>query len=259
MIKGLGKRQTPRKGDYYREDGILVCGVCGKQREWKGFFPGVGNTWACCVCDCDMRKHNKEREENENAQKRLIAKMHREWAFPHGSDLSGITFDKDDGLNDKVSSAVRKYSRNLAKNLATGQNLLLWGDVGTGKTFFAAAVLNEAIDEGYKCLFTSFPQVINEMSKTFDKNGYINELKSYDFIVFDDFGIERDTEYINEQIYQIVNARYLSKKPMIITTNMDNKDFATEDMSKKRIVSRILEKATDVVVLGDDRRTSKYR
>lgn len=259
MSMGLGKRQTPRGDDHYNDNGVLICGSCGKPREWHGVWPGIGKTWACCSCDCDINRYKKEQEETQNAQKRLAVKMHREWAFPLGSELNKITFGKDDGTNDKVSRAVRKYADNLEKNLKEGKNLLLWGKVGTGKTFFAAAVLNAAIDEGYKCLFTSFPQVINELSKTMDKNGYLNEIRSYDFIVFDDFGIERDTEYVNEQIYQIVNARYLSGKPMIITTNMGNQDFATDDMSKKRIISRILDKAVDVVMLGDDRRTIRYR
>jgi DNA replication protein DnaC len=192
-------------------------------------------------------------------QKKKLANMHRDWAFPHGSDLIKATFSTDDKMNDKASRAAAEYAKRFAKNLETGRNLFFFGDIGTGKTFLAAAVINAAIDEGYKCLFSSFPQEINEIANTRDKREYFQNLKSYDFIVFDDMGTERETEFNLEQIYQIVNTRHLANKPMIITTNMDNSEFSCEDTAKRRIFSRIFEK-TDVILMdGEDRRKSKRR
>jgi DNA replication protein DnaC len=254
---GLGKRQTPRNGDYYNKEGVLVCGVCGKEREWHGFFPGVGMTWAACICDCDKKRYVADIEAENLAQKKRLANMRREHAFPFGSFLVNMTLDKDDKLNNKVSEAVRQYCRNFEKALKESRGLVFMGDVGTGKTFFAAAILNAAIDEGYKCLFTSFPQEINEMANTYDKNEYLKNLKSYDFVVFDDFGVERETEFNLEQMYQIVNARYLVGKPTIITTNMGNAAFGDANIDKQRIFSRIFEKADIIVVSGADRRKTK--
>lgn len=259
MIKGLGKRQEPREGDYYNEEGILICGKCGRAREWKGFFPGVGTTFAPCVCYCDMKHDIEDKKAKEIAEKKKLATTRRNWAFPSGSELAEIRFEKDDKKNPEASKAVCAYARSIAKNIAEGNNLILFGGVGTGKSFFAAAVLNHAIDAGYRCLFTSFPEVVNELSSTFDKNGVINNIKEYDLVVFDDFGIERNTGMVNEQIYQVVNARYLSRKPMIITTNMDRNELNPDDIRKKRILSRLLERAVVVPVAGADRRTAKYR
>lgn len=256
---GLGKRQTPRKGDYYNDKNVLICGTCGKPREWHGIWPGIGLTWAACICDCDKRKHFADIEADELAKKKVIAKMHREWAFPHGSSLHTVTLDCDDKIDLKVSKAVGEYVRALNKNYQQGRNLLLFGDVGTGKTFFAAAVLNAAIDEGYKCLFTSFAREVNEITKAHDKNEYLRELKSYDFVVFDDFGVERETEYNLEQIYQIVNARYVANKPMIVTTNMGVEELNTEEINKKRIISRIAEKVVTVPFWGEDRRKQNHK
>jgi DNA replication protein DnaC len=259
MIKkaGLGRRQTPRDGDYYNKKGVLVCGACGKDREWYGFFPGIGMTWAACICDCDKKKHFDDIEAENLAQKKRLADMRREHAFPMGSFLKTLTLDKDDRANANVTDAVRKYCRNFDSAIKNGKNLVFLGNVGTGKTFFAAAIINAAIDEGYKCLFTSFPQEINEMANTYDKNEYLNNLKSYDIVVFDDFGVERETEFNLEQMYQIVNARYLVGKPIIITTNMGNSAFSDANVEKQRIFSRIFEKADIIVVAGADRRKTK--
>jgi DNA replication protein DnaC len=254
---GLGRRQTPRTGDFYNKAGVLVCGTCGKEREWHGFFPGVGMTWAACICDCDKKKHFADIEAENLAQKKRLAEMRREHSFPSGSFLKNISLDKDDRENPKVSEAVRKYCSNFTKVIENSRNLVFMGEVGTGKTFFAAGILNAAIDEGYKCLFTSFPQEINEMANTYDKKEYLENLKSYDFVVFDDFGVERETEFNLEQMYQIVNARYLVGKPTIFTTNMGNAAFADKSIDKQRIFSRIFEKADIIVVSGIDRRKTK--
>lgn len=258
-INGLGKRQKPREGDYYNSDGVLVCGKCGRDREWHGFFPGVGMTWAACVCLCDMQGRIEDEKAKAIADRRKLAKARRGWAFPPGSDLENVRFENDDKKNPEASKAVIHYAKYIPKHVTEGNNLLLFGDVGTGKSFFAAAVLNYAIDAGYRCLFTSFSDVINEMMQTHDKKGFIDDMRSYDLVVFDDFGIERNTEFVNEQIYQVVNARYLAKKPIIITTNMDRRELNPEDMGKKRIISRILERAVVVPVTGEDRRTAKFR
>ena len=258
-MKNLGKRQIPREGDSYNEDGILICGRCGAPREWHGFFPGVGETFAPCVCHCDRKRNAESERERAAEDRKKTAMMRRNWAFPEGETMAKCSFERDDGRSPEATKAVLDYAKNIRKNVLEGNCLLLYGNVGTGKSFLAAAALNRAIDEGFRCLFISFPRVINELGATFDKNGYIRELLGYDFIVFDDLGVERNTEYVNEQVYQIINARYLARKAMIVTTNMDNAELCTEDMSKKRIISRILERAEVVAVRGEDRRTERFR
>lgn len=258
-IKGFGKRQRPHKGDYYNECGVLICGSCGKPREWHGTWPQINEAWACCVCNCDLHKNQQTIKETEKREKILLAKIHREWAFPLDGNLVKCTLEKDDKANSKVTNAITKYVNSFDEKTKTGTNLFLYGDVGTGKTFMAAAVLNKAIDNGYKCLFTSFYREISELTRIANKAEYLQNLKSYDFVVFDDFGTERETPYNIEQIYQIINARYLAGKPTIITTNMDNSEFSTNETEKQRIFSRIFEHCDFVLLGGKDRRTSKYK
>lgn len=84
----------------------------------------------------------------------------------------------------------------------------------------------------------------------------IANITSPTLLILDDFGIERSTEYALEQIYNIINARYLKSKPTIITTNLNFKDIETEqeDIMLGRIYSRIIEMCLPLRVIGVDRR-----
>ena len=63
-----------------------------------------------------------------------------------------------------------------------------------------------------------------EGSFNLDRNEYIEQITSPTLLIFDYFEIERNTEYALEQIYNVINARYLKARPTIITTNLDFKD-----------------------------------
>jgi DNA replication protein DnaC len=76
-----------------------------------------------------------------------------------------------------------------------------------------------------------------------------------DLLVLDDFGVERTTEYAIEQSYEIVNTRYKSGKPMVITTNLTLQEMQQEPLlQKRRIFDRVIEKCIPVLVQGDSRR-----
>ena len=88
----------------------------------------------------------------------------------------------------------------------------------------------------------------------FDKNAYIESLVNTSVLILDDLGIERDTSYAKEQVYNIVNNRYLKQKPTIFTTNLsyDTIVNCTESVEYQRIYSRIIEMCIPVMVVGED-------
>lgn len=53
-----------------------------------------------------------------------------------------------------------------------------------------------------------------------DKEWYLNNLVSCDLLIVDDFGMERQTDYAREQVFNIIDGRYLARKPLIVTTNL---------------------------------------
>ena len=68
---------------------------------------------------------------------------------------------------------------------------------------------------------TNFAAVLNDLSGSFEgRNQYIARLCRYPLLILDDFGMERGTEYGLEQVYNVIDSRYRSGKPLIVTTNL---------------------------------------
>ena len=100
--------------------------------------------------------------------------------------------------------------------------LLLFGDVGTGKSFFAGCIANALLERDVPVLMTNFPSILNRLTGVFseDRTDFIASLELYDLLIIDDLGVERSTEYAMEQMFYVIDSRYRSRKPMIITTNL---------------------------------------
>ena len=136
----------------------------------------------------------------------------------------------------------------------------MWGEVGTGKTFAACEVANALIDKGYPVLVTNFARIANQLQGTFEKQEYIDRLNRYSLIVLDDLSSERNTEYMNEQIFQIVDARYRAQLPMIITTNLTMSELKNpQEIAKRRIYDRVLERCHPIRVSGTNKRKAKIK
>ena len=167
------------------------------------------------------------------------------------------TFENDNGRNPLISKAktyADKWSDMMSKNIG----LLLWGEVGTGKTFFAACIANALVENCVSVKMTNFSTILNDLFYENDKNQYIDRLNNHNLLIIDDLGIERDTEYALEQVYNIIDARYKSNKPLIVTTNLTITEIKNPvDTAHKRIYDRVLEMCVPVKFDGENFRTQK--
>ena len=111
-----------------------------------------------------------------------------------------------------------------------------------GKSYAAAAVVNELTGRGIPCLMRTLISLANDLFMTTDKNGYLSSLDRYRLLVLDDLGAERTSEFMYENIYQIIDYRLRSGLPMIITANLDWEEIKNpHDKRNKRIYSRVIE------------------
>ena len=98
------------------------------------------------------------------------------------------------------------------------------------------------------------------MQGTSEKQEYIDGFNNYQLLVIDDLGIERDTAYAKEQVFNIIDSRYRSGLPMIITTNLTMEKIKNpEDIENRRIYDRILERCFPIEVEGSSRRRKAVR
>lgn len=84
---------------------------------------------------------------------------------------------------------------------------------------------------------------------------YIDSIGRYDLLILDDLGVERNTSYAMEQMFQVVDRRYRSCKPLIVTTNLSLEQMKNApDVEHSRIYGRILEYCAPILFSGKDMR-----
>lgn len=243
-------------GDHIGEDGLLVCGKCGtpKQKRLKVPFRDEPVVVGCmCACEEQAAREREAREAHELAQARAMAR--REKCFATAPKLMTCNFEADDRKNLSVSTACERYADTFAKGDPYG--LLLYGNVGGGKTYMAAAIANRLIDRGFSVLQTDIGSVATLMESSFEKRqSNIERILSYDLLVVDDIGAQRSTEYMMQHVYAIIDGRYRYGRPMVITTNLDGEQMSQLQSggSWSRIFDRILEVCYPVKVIGNRRK-----
>lgn len=258
MVEKSKETNPKNDGDYIGENGLLYCGKCHTPKQTE--ITVLGKVWRPhCVCKC--RAEELESEENERKQRELTEKVKdlRRAGFPD-KEMLQWTFANDDMENEQITKAMKRYVENFPELKKQGKGLLLYGNVGRGKTYAACEVANALIDKGYSALVTNFARIVNTLQGTFEKQEYIDSLNDFSLLVIDDLSAERDTAYMKEQIFQVVDARYRANLPMIITTNLSLEEIKkTSDLEYTRIYDRIIEKCFPIEVKGQNRRHKAVR
>lgn len=245
-------------GDYIK-DGLLFCGKCHTPKQTRVEILGqIREPMCLCKCEQEKREAEEERRKRHDAQERV--KRLRKVGFPD-SEMEKWTFEMDDMSNEKLSSVARRYVEHFDQMREKGKGLLLYGSVGTGKTFISACIANALIESGHPCLVTNFARLTNTLTGMYEgKQEYMDSLNGFDLIVIDDLASERDTEYMGEIVQSIIDARYRTGKPLIITTNLTSDELKyPKDVRKQRIYSRLFEMCVPVEVKGKDRRREKLK
>ena len=245
-------------GDYIDSEGLLCCGKCHTRKQTIIVLANGKQLKPRCVCKCEQERMHEEEEKRKAKELEEKVKELRKMGFPD-AEMSRFTFENDDRSNEYISDVAKRYADNFTTMYSKHKGLLLFGTVGTGKTYIAACSANGLIDRGYTCLVTNFARLTNTINGMYDgKQEYIDGLDRFSLLVIDDLASERDTEYMNEIVTNIIDARYRSGKPMIVTTNLTSEELKNpRDVRKQRIYSRLMEMCIPLEVKGTDRRKKK--
>ena len=239
----------PRVGELFESFVPAPCplGVC----DGSGFvIDEVTNT----ASDCDCRAGRIARMRTAGLDGRL-PKRYRGVSFerPPVPEIARVA--------PEVVQAVRRYVGDIDAQLDSGQGLWLMGDVGTGKTTLAMLVSKAALDAGRSVAIYSLPRLLSLLRESLDSEtglvDFLERLGAIDLLHVDDLGVEHRTDWVIEQLYSIVNARWEAQRAIVATTNL-MPDELCEHLGA-RTVSRLVEICGDPIPLyGSDRRR-EYR
>ena len=153
-----------------------------------------------------------------------------------------------------------KYFKKFINNFPSGENLLLIGGAGLGKTHISIAIANEIIKKGYDVFYSSIEDIISTLEA--ERYGRIKTnfdlkeaIQQCDLLVIDDLGTEFLTQFGKTEIYDIINSRILKNKQTIINTNLFMEEIA--ERYSPRISSRLIGNYTTLIFEGKDIRQLK--
>jgi DNA replication protein DnaC len=247
-------KKEMKPGDYFGEDGLIHCGICGmpKQKRCEDGFLAGHVVRISCRCEAE-RMAKEEAEEKERQKNRHVAELKQRGFL--SKTMQEWTFTNDNRQNPQMALA-RKYVENWDQVKEKNIGLLVWGDVGCGKSYLAGAIANALMDQEIAVMMTNFSAIINDLSGTFEgRNEYLNQLFAYPLLIIDDFGMERGTEYGLEQVYNVIDGRYRSGNPLIVTTNLTLAEMRNaKDTPHRRIYDRVLAMCVPIFCRGESYR-----
>lgn len=237
--------------DYIDESGCLVCGHCHTRKQTRvELFGSIKYMPIACECrKAQFREEDAEREREEFRQR--LERLRRDNITDE--KYFDYTFANDNGKNAAKSRICRRYVEEWERMREENIGIIMSGNVGSGKTFMAGCIANALIDKCVEASITSFPTLLDKMSGfNKDNQGLLKSLQRYDLLVIDDLGVERETPMACEQVFTILDARYRSKKPLIVTTNLSlNQMENPKNLTFARIYSRILDEMCPIKLVFD--------
>lgn len=256
LINGIAeksKQAVKINSNDYKKDGLIYCGRCNTPKQAKFMIDGQERI-VYCLCQCESDRRDKEEKEFKERLKQQEYERKTKSIMRLYSNFKESTFEHAE--DSKITEIAKKYCAQFNTFKKDGKGLLLFGNVGTGKTYAAFCIVNELQKQGYECTITNFPTLANRLQSGYaDKQSIIDGLTTYDLVVLDDLAAERNTEYMDEIVQNVIDTLYKAKKPVIVTTNLTSEQLKNPyDLNKERTYSRILEMCIPVKVEHKDRR-----
>ena len=223
------------------------CLICGD----TGFVDGE-------KCSCFLREESRLLYAQANLDTAL-----REETFDHFSpDYYDPDLLDDEGISARDTAlaaleAAKQFVENFGKEY---ENLYLYGEVGTGKTFLTHCIASALLDRDVRVLYFTSAQLFDILGKaTFRRDEEFScaagDILSCDLLIIDDLGSELTNSFVTSQLFTCVNERILGKRPTIISTNLSLAEC--RDLYTERVASRITGYYRIIRLFGNDIRYQK--
>ena len=195
-------------------------------------------------------RRSREEEERQKLKERIARAISQ----------SGIPTRFREADVSSCDSALQAYAEGF--NPESSGNLVIRGEVGTGKTHGACAILRHLAKRS-NVLFATMGGILREIRETYGNDSseskVIEKYAKTEVLVIDDFGKEKPTEWALQVMFEIIDTRYRENRPTIFTTQYSSGELVERlaetgnVATAKAIVSRMSD-CVSVVLDGPDRR-----
>lgn len=163
-------------------------------------------------------------------------------------------YKSNDAVYEKMRSNLEEAKRFAESFSGNGENLLIIGSTGTGKTHITTAIAKVVISKGYSVIYDSAENIVSDFeadkftSGRYQKEPVSDKYLDCDLLIIDDLGTEFQSQFSLVCLYNLINTRQNKGLSTIISTNLDSKKLA--ERYDGRIYSRIAGNDYHILVFG---------
>lgn len=231
----------------YPADYTDVKYECAKCRDTG--FDGVG------MCDCMRRDLVLAGYESSGIGKLIATQSFESFSLDYYDSASGAR-----GQMKRILDICEKYAKEF-RGEGSG-SLLFLGSTGLGKTHMSTSVAKGVIERGYDVVYDTAQNILSDFEferfgRSYGDNSEVRTAKYFecDLLIIDDLGTEMTNQFSVSCIYNIINTRINSSKPMIISTNLTKNEV--RERYSDRITSRLFGDFMPLMFVGKDIRMKK--
>lgn len=216
-------------------------------------------------CKCEDIALAKQAQENQKLSEMRRVRQHFDYYSLISKRLKKATLENYEPQNKSqqiAKESVRKYIEIF--DIEEPINLLFTGGYGVGKSHLAKSITdgimqkeNPDTNRKYTAIFISVPKLLRKIRSTYNQHSEISEsdifevLETVDVLVLDDIGAERQNDWTDERLFDIIDSR--QGMHTIYTSNYNEKDLF--DLLGERNFSRIVNEDTKILeILGENYR-----
>jgi DNA replication protein DnaC len=231
----------------FSQDYLSIHYRCSKCKD-TGY---IGSTKCTCYRQKLVRLHYKDSELSEILRENNFDNFNMDY---YSAKRIGEEPESPRKNIEKILSKVLGFIKNFS---STKDNLLFYGNSGTGKTYLSHCIAKELLDKGHFVVYRTAEELIQNLRKIrFENNEALEQqLLDCDLLIIDDLGTEQINDFSKTELFNILNKRLLRQKKILVSTNYSLKELVS--IYSERITSRLLGNFNLCKFYGEDIRVTK--
>jgi DNA replication protein DnaC len=186
----------------------------------------------CPSCYSEKLRQEQQLWQPLETQRIDIEQLRLECGLPER--FADVGFDAFDVALEKQKEArwiAQNYCSSFEEQKKAGAGLIFFGYVGTGKTLLACAMANALMQQGLRVKYSSVLKITGEIKGSYSSDSQTNHdaiiqrFAAFDLLILDEVGVQNNTAWELNVLYELVNRRYEKTLPSVVIANLDKADL----------------------------------